>query len=399
MSDLNECLVMHAKSNQGQEKAMKILIFIYCMHCGGAERTTANLANEWVARGAEVSVVSMESIDVDFYPLDPAVRRIALNVASEPRNAFEAIRANISRIRELRRVVRELNPDVVLGIMTVASVLAIIATRGLRCKVLATEHTYPPQLPLNRLWSSMRRWSFRAADRVVALTDKSKHWLEEHCDCTDVRVIPPPFTLPIPRLEPILNPDTVVPRDRRVLLAVGRLSDAKGFDYLIDAFAKIADSVPQWDLVIVGEGDLRPALEKQAKEKALGTRIQLPGRAGNVSDWYQRADLYVLSSRYEGFSMTLVEAMASGLAAVSYDCDSGPGDIIRHGENGMLVKAVGDVDMLAAQLKSLMLNDAERQRLASRATKVKETLALDMAISLWREAFVSAGVDRARVTA
>lgn len=94
--------------------------------------------------------------------------------------------------------------------------------------------------------------------------------------------------------------------------------------------------------------------------------------------------------------MTLVEVMASGLAAVSYDCDSGPGDIIRHGENGMLVKAVGDVDMLATQLKSLMLNDAERQRLASRATKVRETLALDMAISLWREAFVSAGVDRAR---
>lgn len=191
----------------------------------------------------------MESIDVDFYPLDPAVRRIALNVASEPRNAFEAIRANISPIRELRRVVRELNPDVVLGIMTVAS-------------VLATEHTYPPQLPLNRLWSSMRRWSFRAADRVVALTDKSKHWLEEHCACTDVRVMPPPFTLPIPHLEPILDPDTVVPRNRRVLLAVGRLSDAKDFDYLIDAFAKIADSMPEWDLVIVGEGDLRPSLEK-----------------------------------------------------------------------------------------------------------------------------------------
>jgi glycosyltransferase involved in cell wall biosynthesis len=283
--------------------------------------------------------------------------------------------------------------------MTVASVLAIIATRGLRCKVVATEHTHPPLLPLTRLWSSLRRWTFRAADRVVALTDNSKLWLEENCDCTDVRVIPPPFTLPIPRLEPIINPDTVVSRDRKVLLAVGRLSDAKGFDFLIDAFAKIADSVPQWDLVIVGEGEMRPTLEKQMKEKALGKRIQLPGRAGNVSDWYQRADLYVLSSRYEGFSMTLVEAMASGLAAVSYECDSGPGDIIRHGENGMLVKKVGDVDMLATQLKSVMLDDAARQRLASRATEVRETLALDKAISLWREAFVSAGVDSARVTA
>jgi glycosyltransferase involved in cell wall biosynthesis len=379
-----------------EEGAMKIVLFIHCMHCGGAERTTANLANEWVARGAEVSVVTVESTDLDFYQLDPAVRRIALNAAGTARGPLSAISANIVRMQALRRVLRELNPDVVLGIMTTASILAILAARGLPCKVVATEHTHPPLLPLSRPWERMRRWLFRAADMVVALTDESKHWLEEHCDCTSVRVIPPPFTLPIPRLQPLVMPDTVIGRDRRLLLAVGRLSDAKGFDYLIEAFSHIVSAVPEWDLVIVGEGSERAALEKQVGEKGLKGRVFLPGRAGNVSDWYERADLYVLSSRFEGFSMTLVEAMACGLAAVSYDCDCGPRDIIRHGENGLLVKAVGDTQMLATALKTLMLCDAERQRLAVRATAVRETLALDKAVSLWRDAFLAAGVESAR---
>ncbi|SAK63932.1 glycosyltransferase family 4 protein [Caballeronia ptereochthonis] len=375
---------------------MKILMFIYCMHCGGAERTTASLANEWVARGADVTVVSIESTDVDFYPLHPAVRRIALNAASVSPGALAALGANFERVRALREVLRELKPDVVLGIMTVASVLAILATRGLPCKVIATEHTHPPMLPLSRTWQQLRRWTFRSADLVVALTGDSKHWLEKNCECTDVCVIPPPFTLPIPRLEPTLMPDAVVGRDRRVLLAVGRLSEEKGFHNLIDAFSSIVSTVSAWDLVIVGEGDERPALQKQIDDADLRDRIHLPGRAGNIADWYERADLYVLSSRFEGFPMALTEAMASGIAAVSYDCDCGPRDIIRHGENGLLVKEVGDTRMLAEALQRLMLSDVERLRLATRAAGLRESFSLDKAISLWRDAFVAAGVEETR---
>ena len=375
---------------------MKILLFIHGMHCGGAERTTANLANEWVAQGAEVSVVTMQSTDVDFYPLNPAVRRIALHVAGVTSGPLSAITANIVRVRALRRVLRERKPDVVIGIMTTQSVLAILAARGLPCKVVATEHTHPPLLPLNRPWQQMRRWSFRAADLVVALTDKSKLWLEENCDCTDVRVIPPPFTLPLPRLEPLLMPDTVIRRDRRLLLAVGRLSEEKGFDCLIEAFSQIVTGVPEWDLAIVGEGNERGALEKLVAAKGLKDRIFLPGRAGNVSDWYECADLYVLSSRFEGFPMALVEAMACGLAAVSFDCDCGPRDIIRHGENGLLVKTVGDTQMLAAALQSLMLSDVERKRLAVGASAIRDTLTLGRVVSLWRDAFLAAGVKSVR---
>jgi glycosyltransferase involved in cell wall biosynthesis len=242
----------------------------------------------------------------------------------------------------------------------------------------------------------LRLWTYRLAEKVVALTDETRQWVETYCHCTDVKVIPPPFTLPIARTNPMIDPQSVIGEKRRMLLAVGRLSPEKGFDSLIEAFRKIADTLPQWDLVIVGEGRTRAALEQQIDAAHIRGRVFLPGRAGNVSDWYERADLYVLSSHYEGFSMTLVEALASGCAAVSYDCDSGPRVIIQPGTNGLLVKPVGDANALALALERLMKDDAERHRMALRAASVIETFALRKTIALWDDAFEASGVARSQ---
>ncbi|MPW17418.1 glycosyltransferase [Paraburkholderia sp. CNPSo 3157] len=364
---------------------MKIVMFIYSMQCGGAERVTANLANEWSAHGWEVSVVSIASAKDDFYPLNAGIRRISLNLSGASRSFSTSVTSNLQRLMALRRLLRELSPDVVVGVMTTASVLAILARLGLPCRVIATEHTHPPRLPLNVLWRNLRRCTFRFSDCVVALTTDSKRWLEEHCNCANVKVIPPPFTWPIARTEPVVPPESVISAKRKVLLAAGRLSKEKGFDVLIAAFASIARPLSQWDLVIVGEGSDRSALENQIESLGLEGRIFLAGRVGNVSDWYERADLFVLSSRYEGLPMTLVEAMASGCAAVSYDCDTGPRDIITHGDNGLLVRSVGDPDELADALNALMSRDHVREQMASRATAVAETFSGSRTMALWRQ--------------
>src|SRR5699024_2974076 len=113
------------------------------------------------------------------------------------------------------------------------------------------------------------------------------------------------------------------------LLAVGRLHPVKGFDVLIEAFRLLARYFPLWDLVIVGDGPERQALQQQIDAANLQDRIQLVGRVGTISAWYEQSDLYVLSSRTEGLSNTLLEAMASGLAPVAFDCETGPREIIR----------------------------------------------------------------------
>src|SRR5690606_28867861 len=137
-------------------------------------------------------------------------------------------------------------------------------------------------------------------------------------------------------------------------LAVGRLHPVKGFDLLIQAFALIAPYFPDWDLVILGEGDERPRLQQQIQEADLSQRVQLMGRVGNMAEWYQYADMYVLSSRTEGLSNTLLEAMAAGLPVVAVDCDTGPREIIRDNIDGILVNPPDEPEALAAHLSDLM---------------------------------------------
>lgn len=184
-------------------------------------------------------------------------------------------------------------------------------------------------------------------------------------------------------LFPVLPVEHFVPQDRRLLLAVGRLSVEKGFRDLLESFGTLAPQFLLWDLVILGEGPERPRLMQQVASEGLEHRVWLPGRAGNIGDWYERADLYVMTSRFEGFPNTLAEAMAYGCAAISYDCDTGPRDIIRHEQNGLLVTPVGDVPALIRALDRLMANDTERKQMAARAKEIRERYSMSGILKLW----------------
>ncbi|TDY21287.1 glycosyltransferase involved in cell wall biosynthesis [Paraburkholderia sp. BL6665CI2N2] len=370
---------------------MKILLFIHSLHYGGAERVAMNLSSEWAAQGQEVCVVTLTSTASDFYSLHDSGKRITLDLAGATNGPASAVVANARRMLALRRVLKEVRPDVVLGIETRPSILAILAGLGLPCKVIATEHIHPPMLFEGRFWECLRRWTYPFADKVVALTEKSRLWLQEHCHCKRVTVIPNSISLPIPVVEPLVSPQAVVGAQRRVLLAAGRMAEQKGFDILIDSFGRIASDFPAWDLVILGDGDDRRALTAQVAAAGLGDRVLLPGQVGNMPDWYERADLYVLSSRFEGFSMTIVEAMASGCAVVSFDCDAGPGDIITHGHDGLLVRQVGDPQALADALSILMKDDETRALMASRARAVVDRFSVARVFSMWRDVFTQTG--------
>ena len=191
---------------------------------------------------------------------------------------------------------------------------------------------------------------------------------------------------PIPIVDPILPPAGIVRGGRKLLLAVGRLEHQKGTDRLIDAFALLASAHPDWDLVILGEGAERKSLTAQIHRAGLADRVLMPGQAGNVGEWYARADLYVLPSRFEGFPNTLAEAMAHGLAAVAFDCDTGPRDIIRHDRDGLLVPP-GDVPALAAALERLMGDAALRERFAAAAIATRDRYSEAAVLRQWESLF------------
>ena len=367
---------------------MKLLIFISSLASGGAERVTANLANYWAEKGWDVTIVTLASQRDDFYELSPAVKRIALGLDSESKNVLVGLTQNIRRIFALRRVLRQTQPDVALAMMTGSNILLAFASMGLtQTRTVGSERIYPPQCPLGVVWEWLRSKSYGHLDAVVAQTNEGAQWLKMHTTAKRVAAIHNPVRWPLTNQLPHVDIKNVYRTGRNLLLAIGRLSSQKQFCLLIDNFHSLTNRYSDWDMVILGEGPLRSELEAQVREAGLGNRIFLPGRAGNVGDWYERANLYVLSSRFEGFPNSLLEAMSYGLPVVSFDCDTGPRDIIRHDVDGSLV-AAQDKEGLTAALDRLMSNSTLRNRYAERAVEVRERFAIQRVADKWEEVFM-----------
>lgn len=332
-------------------------------------------------------MVTLTPSSHDFYELHPAVKRIALELAGDSNNRLAGLAQNVCRLIALRRVLHQFRPDIALGMMTTANVLLALVMSGLpQLRAIGSERTHPPQCPLGVLWEGLRRLSYGRLDAVTALTCESAVWLKNHTGARQVPVIPNAAIWPLPMQLPRITPESICQSERLIVLTVGRASEEKQFGLLLEVFHSLADQYPSWDLVILGEGPQRPALQAQARMARLEQRVFLPGRAGNVGEWYERADLYVMSSRFEGFPNTLAEAMAHGLAAVSFDCDTGPRDIIRHEVDGLLVPP-GDVAGLTAALNLLMSNVALRRRFAKRAVEVRERFSMERIAGMWEELF------------
>lgn len=366
---------------------MKIVIFVHTLLSGGAERVAANLANYWAHRNCEVTIVTLVGKDSDFYALHPSIGRVSLDLPGKSANALIALTKNVRRILALRRTLKRLRPDVALSMMSTPNVLLAFAAYGIRgSRAIGSERTYPPRMPVGRLWHMLRRIMYGKMAAVTAQTSESAEWIAAHTSARVVPVIPNPVAWPLAAHDPQIDPDAICPPGRKVLLAVGRLSEEKNLAMLMQEFAELAPRHPDWDLVILGEGPERRALEAMAVCSALKGRVFLPGITGNLAQWYARADLYVLCSRFEGFPNALAEALAHGLPAVSVDCDTGPRDIIRPNVDGLLVPP-DDAGALRAALERVMGDSALRSSLARRATEARHRFSVERIATMWEDLF------------
>ena len=367
--------------------ARRILFLVSSMNSGGAERVAANLANAWVERGYQVTlVVTYSKRGECFYALSDKIELCYLSDLAGNSYQFSPF-VQFRRLLALRCLIKTIQPDVVLSFLTNVNVATILAGWGSGYAVIVSERIYPPMESVGWFYSLLRVLTYPYAASVVMQTHKGLSWLQDEIPRANGAVIPNPIPYPLSVFEPKLAPQTLLVNGRKLLLGVGRLADQKRFDCCLMSFAALAKRYVDWDLVILGEGPLREALESQIKALGLESRVYLPGGVGNVGDWYARADLYVMSSSFEGFPNTLVEAMAHGCAAVSYDCNTGPRDIIRDGEDGILVNPVGDVSALTSALDQLMGDDERRERMAQKAVDVRERFSQASILAMWDELF------------
>jgi glycosyltransferase involved in cell wall biosynthesis len=217
----------------------------------------------------------------------------------------------------------------------------------------------------------------------VVQTRSVAAWAEAFVPSGRVRVVPNPV-----RKLSGGSPRPAALGQRKAVVAVGRLGREKGFDLLLEAFARSKLAGAEWQLVILGDGPERPLLQRRIDELGLQGSVLMPGVVKHPEQWLQHAQLFTLSSRFEGFPNALLEAMQCGLPVAAFDCPSGPGEIVRHEQTGLLVPA-GDVDALAAAITQLASDADLRRRLGSAAaTDVASRFSLQHIGSMWEALWI-----------
>lgn len=350
--------------HSGSRAPDRVAIVIGSTALGGAERVAATMANAWAERGCQVWLVSTYLHGrAAGYALRPGVSTVFLADVIE-RESIPRPLATLWKPIALRKVMREIRPDVVVSLLTNVNVLAIAALAGMSFPLIVSERTDPAadrELPRLLRWA--RVLSYPHADALVVQSAAAA-----------LR-----YAARLPRVAPIEVIHNPLPgelhaslaRARQdgeggVVIGMGSLSPAKRFDRLIKAFAEALGADPAWTLQIWGEGPMRVELARLIGTLQLEGRVRLCGATSRPWVALAAAQIFVLSSEYEGFPNAMLEAMALGLPCIAFDCPSGPRELA--GAGAVLVPAA-DVTRLAAALRLLATDRPARQALGAQAAE------------------------------
>lgn len=363
---------------------MRMTFVIATLGAGGAERVLTSLAHYFSKQGHEVTVITLSASNSDFYKLDKQINRVALNLIKSTNNPFDAIKFVLRRIFALRSSIVASQPDVVISFVDRCNVLTLLACIGLHLPVIVSERTNPLYYNIGRSWSLLRRLIYKQAKFVVIQTESLREWALTHVPDQQISVIP--NSLDAQRLQevqqatPLASP---TPWKKRIV-TMGRFSHEKGHDLLIQSCKDILREESDWGLEIIGDGALKPELIALAQSYGISNRIYFHGRLQQPFNLIKGADIFVVPSRIEGFPNALMEAMALGVACVSFDCPSGPSDLIDNQVNGLLVPAE-NVEAMAHAIRALIHDEALRQQLAHNAQAIAVQFSEQSINAKWQE--------------
>lgn len=373
---------------------------LYCIphlyNSGGMERVLTQKVN-WLAAHTEheITILTTEPVPAGspkcYFPLSEKVQVVELNIdfnADYTKPLLPKYYAHMRRMRMYKRALTEYIVQHGIGLCISLGGKEIAFLRHLPCRTIAEMHFAMNQrrqlIEANHkslFWSLVGEvrtkqlvQAVKSLERLVVLTDADKAaW--EKAGCTNVTVIPNPCIL---NNSPFSILHSQFPK---TVLAVGRLHEQKGFDLLLQAWQPIEKHYPEWQLRIVGEGPKRAELETQVRELTLRHAI-IAGRTENVADEYSSASLFVLSSRYEGFSLVLAEAMWCGTPCVAFNCPQGPAELLADGR-GWLVEN-GNVEKLTQQIVYAISHPEEAAARAQKAQAFAQATYSEAAIMpLW----------------
>ena len=347
---------------------------------GGLERVLSIKASYFAdTYGYDVHILTMnDTPDQLFFKFSPSIKTHNILV---PSNKFGYVRSYISKINQ---TVQEVNPDVVLvcddglkGLLLpflIRTKVPLIYERHVSKEVArgAGPNTLFNKLKTRIAYSLMKQGGQKFDAFVVLTQGNLKEW-----DLTNTTVIPNP--LPFVKGE-------VSTLENKNVIAVGKQSFQKGYDRLIETWKEVHKNFPEWQLHIYGSEDPTKETEKHIERLHLSHSIKLFQPVKNIREKFTESSIHVLSSRYEGFGMVIIEAMACGIPSVSFDCPYGPSDIIEDGKNGYLVPN-GDIEALGQSLMDIMGDPKKRKELGTYAFKSVDRFEMPVIGAQWKSLF------------
>lgn len=373
------------------EHRLRICFFFHRFDGGGAERVTVLLANALARQGHEVSILIRHDRGPVRQLLDPAVRVLDMRLPEAGK-----LRKNAGNIRWLRRVMRPGMFDVLLAVTGEMSQVAAVASYGLGRRIPLVSVLHNTLSQEVHSFQRVRELLFpilnRRYDRVIAVSEAAREDYIRLCGASGEQVVTvynPVITEDFWKQaaaeaeHPWLSPS----RDFKTIVIAGRLTQAKNHALMLEALRLLGDG---FRLILLGEGELRGQLEAQAK----GLHVDFAGFVPNPAAYFKRADIVALSSRFEGLPTVLIEALAVGARIVSTDCPSGPREILKDGEFGILVPQE-DPQALADGIRRALAWEPDREALRRRALDFNEEQAVNGYLRVIREALAEKGKGNA----
>jgi glycosyltransferase involved in cell wall biosynthesis len=338
---------------------VQIVFVISSLGSGGAERGLSGLANHFVTKNNEVSIVTFSPKGTaPFYPLDSNINLIQLDQLRKDTFCLTRLKNIAKRLFFLRKALKDLASDIVISFVDVTNITTLIASIGLKAPIVVSERTSIKDHQIPALYKKLRTIVYQKAAKVLTQTESNKQLLGS---LKNVQVIPNAVATPKYQKKCVCS-------EVKNIISTGRLCRSKDFETLIRAFAGLAPKYPQLKLTIYGDGDNRANLENLIASSDLQDKVFLPGVTSDVYSVLQKADMFVFPSRYEGFPNALCEAMAVSLPVIASDC-SGNIDVVRDRIDGRLFP-VGNVNVLTDLMIELIEDCPQRQRLSDTAKQI-----------------------------
>lgn len=337
---------------------MNIVFLVANLACGGVERTVSYLCKYFAAHGQNTSVICIS--DEQFYDIDEKVNLIKLNVASAANSRFDRYKKIVERFAKIHKAIKATKPDCVVCLDAEMLRFIRLQYKFGHFKLITSERTNP--MMNTEAQREAKFASYRKSDGIVFQTERAKNCFPPDIAAKGV-VIPNAvgneyvFSAQVPAVR------------RPVITAAGRLCAQKDYPTMLRAFAKVHARHPDFTLEIYGGGGDRDALVRLAAELKLAEAVRFMGAVPDAVLHVASSSCYVMSSIYEGMPNALMEALAVGTPCVSTDCPFGPAELIRDGENGLLVP-VGDDTALADAVCRVIEDPAFAARIGASARSI-----------------------------